>query len=385
MSATIYQITGRNRELDAALVNFSEFQVDDGRTVPAQIVIDEAGWHPYCLDDANRRMIFTKIDPEIDMSREVFMYMRQFSDAEQLLAIPYDKLPELAAQVKMPETLVFIFSIGRCGTTLLNQIFNEIEGAYSLSEPDIPTVLFHMRAQAPQREEEYKMLIETSTCLQIHATAQNHIPIFGMKFRSQATGLVDLYNQTFPDAKNIFMYRNTGNWMASFYRMFKRYFDTTSFTVEELMNLGIVDILLSRQNIERYIPLNGSHLPIHLEEILVCMLLDYMEHYQASFESGMTWFALHYEQLLADKEKNLKSLFEFCNISSEHLAEALHGFDQDAQRGTTFSQANEEESAINYDEQLERFETTLRKHSSFKTLNFLLPDIHRAEMLYLDN
>jgi hypothetical protein len=137
MDTRLFTILDRARHSSAALASVNHFTLDDGQPASAALLIEEPGWTPYCLDDENRRVLFVHTPAHVDLSQAAFVYSTQFEQAQRALVVPYTALNAVTAALKAPDTMIFIYSIGRCGSTLMSRILNQLDGMYSLSEPDI--------------------------------------------------------------------------------------------------------------------------------------------------------------------------------------------------------------------------------------------------------
>lgn len=369
MSAILYEIKARQREHDLIYCSFEQFTVDEGTSVSAQIVIDERVWHPYCIDDTRQRVIFTEIPTSVNLTEKAFAFQHQFSEARRLLAVPYEELLGLARQATMPETLIFIFSTGRCGSTLLNQIFNEIDGVNSLSEPDIPTNLTALRMIDPSRDKLYADILYATTRLQVHALMTPDTCYFGLKFRGQALELMDLYYQQFPDARYLFMYRHATQWARSMYSFVKK------FGIPDMLNSEMTYMMAKTSGystvnkMAQYIDLSRSI--FYIEEGFAVTWLHMMDMYLEAFKSGIPLFPLRYEDLTEKREILIPQLLEYCGIPTSYATQAMKGFDMDSQRGTILAQDVESERISV--EQIARFQAVLQGHPVVKSPDFRLP------------
>jgi hypothetical protein len=102
-----------------------DFSLAPWRLVESTRIFD-ADVSPYCFDLANRMLLCVSTP---DISTAVFFYQAQRSRARSVIAVPFDALP------RGPASPVLIFSIGRCGSTLLAKAL-ESAGVRTVSEPD---------------------------------------------------------------------------------------------------------------------------------------------------------------------------------------------------------------------------------------------------------
>src|ERR1051325_7084918 len=137
MEARVLHIKEKLKTVAPGLVGRSNFKLRAGGTFDPRNLLRDPHFSLYCLDFENRQALFVETPPECDLSRAPFLYQAQYDAARRLIQIPYETLHRLAAEVVLdPSRLILIYSVGRCGSTLVSHAFNEVEGVESLSEPD---------------------------------------------------------------------------------------------------------------------------------------------------------------------------------------------------------------------------------------------------------
>jgi len=118
--------TVRSRNPDRLSISRPEdFALDGGRPVDPSRV-REPDVSPYCFDLPNRSLVCVSTP---DISGEVFFYQAQRELARSVIRLPVEMLPP------GPSSPALIFSIGRCGSTLLVKAF-QAAGLAAVSEPD---------------------------------------------------------------------------------------------------------------------------------------------------------------------------------------------------------------------------------------------------------
>jgi hypothetical protein len=76
----------------------------------------------------------------------VFLWPTRFAQATEVVALPFHELVDLAADARSSlQRIVFINSIGRCGSTLVCRALAEADDVVALSEPDVFIELQLMR------------------------------------------------------------------------------------------------------------------------------------------------------------------------------------------------------------------------------------------------
>jgi len=145
-----------------------------------------------------------------------FLYQAQIKYADSISIIETKQLNVLASRGHKLN-LVFLFSIGRAGTTLLSKIFTY--GEYPcISEPD-----FYSNYIGPQRRpllcrENLSILgLYTATKLLSRLTKKSH---FAIKFRSFHASIGHILMNIFPNALPIIILRNPVDWSSSMLKAF---------------------------------------------------------------------------------------------------------------------------------------------------------------------
>ncbi|HYS57646.1 MAG TPA: hypothetical protein VEM34_05845 [Burkholderiales bacterium] len=105
-----------------------DFSLGAGRAVDSSRMF-EPDVSPYCFDLANRTLLCVSTP---DISGATFFYQAQRQYARSVIRVPFESLPG------GPASPVLIFSIGRCGSTLLVKAL-EAAGVRVASEPDFYT------------------------------------------------------------------------------------------------------------------------------------------------------------------------------------------------------------------------------------------------------
>ncbi len=95
----------------------------------------QQGLLPYCLDFMNRRAIYVGGVGSAGAQAAPFYYLYLRRAARRVVSVPWEALPLAQGAARAP---VFLFSPGRCGSTLLSRILSAA-GMANVSEPDFYT------------------------------------------------------------------------------------------------------------------------------------------------------------------------------------------------------------------------------------------------------
>jgi hypothetical protein len=376
MEATLYAIQGRARTSPANFADVEQFTLDEGIPVSPQILVDEPYWTPYCLDDENRRVLFVKTPPEVDLAAAAFVYSTQFESAHSALALPYAALDQLSEKLESPKILIPIYSIGRCGSTLMSQIFDQIDGVYSLSEPDVFTNISMIRSMDKTRDAELTSLLKFCTLLLSRRGDQRRPTAVVHKYRSHALEVVDLMNAVFPNARNIFMYRNADTWAGSVSKFLQRLGVPNEIPGDNIAELFSGYTGADPAYVKPYID-EGQDV-YYYAEFLAVLWTWYLYRYMTHYESGVVFHTIRYEDLTNQREATVRATFDYCGlpISDDILAKAMKGFDTESQAGTILS--NEVPAEDLPPERVAAFMEMLSRHPRFNQPDYGLPDIHTS-------
>ena len=101
--------------------------------------------------------------------------------------------------------LIFVYSTGRSGSTLVGAALNAVDGVVGISEPDVFTQLVTFRDFGGSNQDEISALVDSCMKLQCKPTEQIPNPVaWAVKFRSFSTELGDLLYEHFPSRKTFF-------------------------------------------------------------------------------------------------------------------------------------------------------------------------------------
>jgi len=194
VSVTEHAIRQRIASL-TSIAQPTDFVLDSGRASPHSRIFD-ADVSPYCFDIDERTLLCVSTP---DISGSTFFYQAQRQSARTVIKVPFDALPDA---IKSP---TLVFSIGRCGSTLLHRAF-EAAGVPTVSEPDY----FTQAAMHRPHDERLRNAIGGATQL---------LPYAVIKLRAECNNAPLLIAGAFPAPKVMFVLRGPIDWAASVRRL----------------------------------------------------------------------------------------------------------------------------------------------------------------------
>jgi hypothetical protein len=332
----VLRILGRKRNDPTRMVSLDDFQLleDDASEDACTAVAERRIVTPYCLDHDNRRMIFAETPPEINLSTAPFYYQAQYEAATRLIAIPYDRLHEMAIKLSGRfEEMVLIYSVGRCGSTLMSKMWSRLDDTYSLSEPDIFTAINYLHGEGRLTDGEAIRLLGSAVRL------VNRPPVprkrLAIKFRAQSIGIAELMYRQYPAANFVFMYRNAIDCIDSYVRVFG------AVPLPEHVHRRAFPYAKSHP--EKYRPLDRLGQPLLVW--LVCA-----HNYLRLRERGLPFVALKYEELIQKPHDSATRLFAHCGVSDTLAEQACAAMTEDAQAGTQLARNIEGKRTLSADD-----------------------------------
>ncbi len=173
----------------------ADFELDAGHPVPERRMFDP-DVSPYCFDFDERKLLCVSTP---DIRGATFFYQAQRQRARHVVKVPFDALPEA------PAARTLVFSIGRCGSTLLHKAF-EAAGLSAVSEPDYFTQVAVRRPGDPA----------LATVL---GGATRLLPYSVIKLRAECNHASLLIAGAFREPRVMFILRDPVEWAESVRRV----------------------------------------------------------------------------------------------------------------------------------------------------------------------
>lgn len=373
MTARILTIKERHLQTPGQLASLADFSCVDGDEVDPKVVLDNPNLSLYCFDDATRQAIFVELPSGVDLTKSPFVYKTQGEEAVCLIAVPYDTFLQLAADLPKVENLIPIYITGRSGSTLISHIFNELDTVMSLSEPDAASQFAHLRDTDRSRDVELSRLLDSALRFLFKPNGYKSATTYALKFRSEGVQVMDLYQATFPQAKNLFSYRDAVGVVSSFYRLFTGFGVPEREPLSEWTGFFLQQCGKDADDLRFYLGRGDDDIP--LAKALALWWLYSMEAYLTQHERGVRALAVRYEDLNMRREETLRGVFAYCGLPVSSVKGALRAFERDAQAGTVLAREDAKRgNALRLSEQqVADIHDVLQRHPIIKLPDYMLP------------
>ncbi len=248
--------------------------------------------------------------PGAPLLAEPFFYLAQHRYAASIARVSFDALSRIYPADDPAELRpVIVMSIGRCGSTLLNNLLGAV-GRTAISEPDVFSQVDGLTGQLAHHLGHPADAASADASTVLQAAARSFACWAGVpsdrlviKLRSQANRAVGQIVAAFPHARFVFVYRETRNWVRSFVEAFG-----------------------------------------HTAPMLVSTLTAGIQACRALRATGVSVDVVSYDQLIDDPVGTVQGI---CGppLSANEVAAIEEVLRRDAQAGTSISRASRRASA----------------------------------------
>ncbi|KAK3741520.1 hypothetical protein RRG08_018137 [Elysia crispata] len=299
----------------------------------------------YCVTATHAHMVETPETVDVYSSRtSPFMKRAQFQHAVKVMVVPLRHFYRLSATLGDPATNVaWITNSGRCGSTLLIQMLETIPGMRCLSEPDVTTNVALLSRSGQISAAETESL--TRAVVRYLCRAAPGVTHVAVKVRYTCVTEVRLVQKLFPAFRHVYIYRDLGNVMTSFYNFIHR--DLAVCMLEKVINSSTT-LPPVKTRVRKYLAgmiawadccnceelvhvlSNGSFMGY--STAIICSNLAV---FKKDLETAQTKHVptLHYDELIRHPKTVSTRLFEHLSISTSHVERALTALDTDSQAG----------------------------------------------------
>ena len=377
MRAQIHAIRDRFKEVDVRPGGIADFALGPTEEVGLEALADPR-WSLYSLDIAREEAVFVELPPGADLAEAPFVGVMQFRSAVRAAVAPLAALETLASLAGPQPPPVLVYSMGRCGSTLLNAMLNASGALWSLSEPWAVDMILLGQAQLGRARA--VALLRAAAAVLARPPAARRGQRLAMKFRASTLFSAPSLEEAFPGADNVFLYREAIGWAKSRQRLRGIIFRQIGAQPTGSAPVGAQPggspnyfrILGGGADVARLARIFGFDLDSATDaEVLAASWAAFLEGLDAMRMAGMKAFALRYDDLMRDRQA-LARLFAHLRAPppSEAALEAI--LSADSQAGTSIARDASAEALSAA--QIEDMLRTLARHPVYGA-----PDARLAE------
>lgn len=257
-----------------------------------------------------------------------FMRKTEVLNSNQLILVPLNHFHRMAEELGDPKgQLIFLFSTGRCGSTLLLQMIQTTGKCISISEPDSTSSLalwYKNKGDSPQLRQLCRDVVRW-TC----RPYKNFTPMaYMLKIMPLYTYALPIFRDTYPQSKCLFMYRNVIKVAQSIYRISRG-----SPILIMASALGKLSAMFTEGCFD-YVGYLGKEFRYRLRDDLslgVVMAAVNCKLYVEFRLNGHAVSAVRYEDIMEDKHFAAREILKFCDLPISFEEDFLRGLESDSQ------------------------------------------------------
>nr|XP_012563251.2 uncharacterized protein LOC105847934 [Hydra vulgaris] len=266
-----------------------------------------------------------------------FVYNTQLVHAKRFIVLSTKSFHKIAAEISLPKVpIVHLANHGRCGSTLLAQIFENIPNALSISETYSFSDLAEFSRKGQVDFHTLKQLcFSTLMCTFKHANSRQSQLIF-LKCQNVAVYITELMSICAPSIKSIYMYRNP----ISFVRSCEKLYAISNRKHVPVLRTKIYSGIGKHSILQSFPTYSDSF----LESLTVFSSFGF------NWITGAAAFkklrnkieikSISYEDLLTNADNIVLKLFDYAGIPKDVLPDISSILKNDSQVGTAFSSRN---------------------------------------------
>ncbi len=334
----------------------------------------------YAAELERRELVFVVERPGADVFSAPFYYLGQVQAAEAVFVVGLDDAAELARRLAPPPEVVFLWSGGRCGSTLLSRALAHSHELTSYSEPDVYSQLSDwMDAGVLSVADAVEWI---RVCTAVLRPAQRSRAV-ALKFRGRALGQYEAFLRAHPDAKSIFLYRNAIDVVQSYDRVSRGEYSRRRWAIRlpPLRRLyGAVRLArgtVAATHLARYESIVRGGSPTEVVArygflgLNVLKWAFFVEQYLRMRREGYAVHGLRYEDLVAHPAALMTQLLDTIGCRDADVAAVLREFKRDSQEGTSHARDRGASGFTGWDRRLTR--DVLARYTSHRSPGVVLP------------
>ena len=152
-----------------------------------------------------------------------FLYINQFNYCTHLIRIPLKSFIRLGERIEdLPTTCNFVLlsNVGRCGSTLLTQLFEDTPRSVAISEPEVLMEFSHEKTFDPLTDQQRFILLQTCIRFLFIAAKESKqyskdIENFLIKPKAHGISIARDLCRLYPTMKHLYMYRHPAEYVRS--------------------------------------------------------------------------------------------------------------------------------------------------------------------------
>ena len=290
--------------------------------------------------------IFVETPEEVNIySSDVhpFFLAAQFLHATKVIKMTIRDFVNLAEKIGDPTVpVIWISNTGRCGGTLLCQVFESVPGTLAIQEPDPPTNVHYLNEGNTIEDSEFGIMLKSM--IRVMCKPRPGITRICIKPRPQCTVMMRDIGELGLDVRQVFIYRNSMDTLRSWLALMSHdpYLVVLRLSGDAVWFSNILPCLRNKlkyyfmhkmkNTLDLATDATTSHVFTYSWANQILIARDAMSRDQYIV-------SVKYEDILSQSTKVVKQLFERSGVDTRHIERAVTGLSRDSQRGSGVSHA----------------------------------------------
>ena len=296
----------------------------------------------YCVtkDEA----VFVETDPNTNVYKSEenpFLFAAQFLKGVNAIRMPITTFHSLARRLgdsSIP--VMWLSNTGRCGSTLLCQVFGSVPNTLVMAEPDAIWNIHYLKQSGDVEENDFRNILRST--VRVLCKPQVGIQRVFIKPRSPCSSLMVDISEMFPEIEQWFLYRNFQetllSWKAAlqappYLNVLRMCADTeTLFPVSFCARYMLRHHFICSLKQTKDVPLDTNFVGLFTH-----MLANQILVARDAVSRDQNIRPIKYEHIIASPMEKCKELFKIAEIDFKHLVIAMAAFKVDSQKGSALS------------------------------------------------
>ena len=282
----------------------------------------------------------------------------QYFNAKNVIKMPISDFVSLADNIGDPTVpVIWISNTGRCGGTMLTQMFESVPGTLAIDQPDAPTNLHILRDCNKIDDDDYKVILKS--IIRVLCKPHPGTERICIKARPHCTTMMTDISNMYPDIRQLFMYRNSLDTIRSYLATMV----TDSYAV-------VLRASTDSEWFSKFIPyfrktllkyfLSKKKALVDVPEdvstacVTCCGWVNQILLARDALSRDPNIISVRYEDILSRPNETLRHIFECVGISNGYIDHALKSLERDSFRGTPFGRDKNRDMTKQYMSILDR-------------------------------
>ena len=284
---------------------------------------------------------FVETDGTIDIYNSnvhPFFYVAQFLFARNVIKMSITEFVALAERIGDPKVpVIWVSNTGRCGGTMLCQLFETVPGTLLIHEPHSPLNLSHLQENRALNSTQYETVLKS--IIRVICKPREGVKSFCVKHDVLCTIMMKDIARLLPNIRQIYIYRNSlktiNSWLIvmesePFLMVMKSFANTDWFSnvfpyfrcIERNYFISILKTFK-----ETFVPTDANTACVFAYMWSLCMHIA-----RDAIARDRSIISVKYEDIIARPMENVRQLFENLDIDVIHVDGAVNSMKRDSQR-----------------------------------------------------